>query len=42
MAEAAAPGPRYEGLFLEPAYWDGPYDRGDEEDILDDPAIITP
>jgi hypothetical protein len=29
-------------LFREPVYLDGPYDRGDEDDVLEDPAIITP
>lgn len=29
---ARDPQPRYEGLFREPVYPDGPYDQGDKDD----------
>lgn len=36
------PKPRYEDLFREPAYPDGPYEQDDQDDDVQDPAIITP
>lgn len=39
---ARPPKPLREGLFKEPEYSDGPYDRGDEDDDLEDLATITP
>lgn len=42
QAPAARPQPAYTDLFREPVYPDGPYDRGDEDDALEDLATITP
>jgi hypothetical protein len=42
MTQTATPRkPAYEDLFREPVYVDGPYDQGDEDDVLEDPANIT-